>query len=112
MLFQLVIFAAFMGTQYMMLPQSNQSKAVSLYQAGGGAIALQQPQSDSILFNAANTLLELQKVKLDYMSDGLNAVKSLSESTSLTDIIWNKFGDVMTLIKSFLLVYIMKYFLM
>jgi uncharacterized protein YacL len=106
MFHQIIVFVAFMGAQmyFISSPASpSSSKALTVF--------TNYTQSDNILFTATSALIELQQVKVNYMTEGLNAVKSLSESTSLTDIIWNKFGDVISLIKTVLLLYIMKYFL-
>lgn len=73
------------------------------------------PQSPSPIvnehpvFTVGNALIEIQRVKVEYLSEGFSALKSISESSSLVDIIWNKFPEVIKIIKSVLLMIILKY---
>jgi len=86
-------------------PQSQ--KSLVIYSPSPSEVS----HSTSPLFAIGDAVIQLQKTKVEYLSDGFDAIKSISESTSVSEIIWSKFEDVMKLIKSFLLLYIIKYFL-
>jgi hypothetical protein len=89
---------------------TTQDKSMQLYTPHDKSIQLYNTyESDNTLITVGKAFVELHKVKAQYLDDGFNAIVSISSSSSISDIIWNKFDDFIKLFKSLLIIMLIKY---